>query len=162
MSTNASSSVVILPNSEGILCNAQSVEGTRTPDDIIRMAQPATKKQERLLLDLSQLIHGHPQFLPQLTELVRSRLETGNRAASVREAFERVRWDQHVSMRNALVPLVGRMLLYVNCDLNGMVQLIPRPIDETFGGASQTRNCRATMRGGWRGAMGGHLHKHPH
>jgi hypothetical protein len=124
---------MILPNSKNILSNAQTVERTRTPDDIIRMAQPATPEQERLLLDLSQLIHNHPEFFPELTELVRSQLENGNKAASVRRSFEDLRWDRHWSMRNALVPLIGRTLLYVNCDLNGKVELISRPLDDMLG-----------------------------
>jgi hypothetical protein len=133
MSTNVSSSAAILPNSEGILCNAQPVKGKRTPDDIIRMAQPASTKQERLLLDFSQLTHDHPEVLPQLAGLVRSHLERGNRAASVREAFERVRCDMHLHMANAILPLMTRVLLYVHLDLNGIVRLIPRPLDETLG-----------------------------
>lgn len=133
MSTNASSFGVILHNSEGILYNAQTVEGGRTPDDIIRMALPATTKQERLLLDFSQLTHDHPEVLPQLAGLVRSRLEMGNRAASMREAFERVRLDMHLHMANAILPLITRVLLYVHLDLNGMVRLIPLPLDETLG-----------------------------
>lgn len=133
MFINSSSPFVFLPNSEVILPNAQAVENTRIPDDIIRMAQPATLKDERLLLDLSHLIHNHPEFFPDMTELLRSQLGSGNRAASVRRHFEELRWERHWSMRNALVPLIGRTLLYVNCDLNGMLQLIPRPIDETLG-----------------------------
>jgi hypothetical protein len=128
-----SRSGINLHPAEGILSIAQTVGGTRTPDDIIRMAQPATMKEERLLLDFSQLAHGHPEALPQMAALVRSRSAMSNRAASVREAFERVRWDHHLSMRNALVPLVGRVLLYVYCDLNGIVKLNPVPLDAALG-----------------------------
>jgi hypothetical protein len=105
----------------------------RTTDDIIRMAQANTAKQARLLLDFSQLTHDHPELFEQLAELVYSRLETNNRAASVREAFERLRWDIHIRMSNDLVTLMGRALLYVHPDLDGMVKLIPRPIDEMLG-----------------------------
>ena len=133
MTINASGSGVFLPNGEAILCNAQTVEDRRSPDDIIRMAQPVTTEQERLLLDFSQLTHYHPEVFPELAALVRSRLERGNRAASVREAFERVRWDMHLPMPNNLLPLMGRALLYLHFDLNGMVRLIALPLDETLG-----------------------------
>ena len=33
----------------------------RTDDNLIRTARPATAKQERLLLDFSQLTHDHPE-----------------------------------------------------------------------------------------------------
>jgi hypothetical protein len=85
------------------------------------------------MLDLSHLIHTHPEFFPDLTELMRSQLGSGNRAASVRRHFEELRWERHWSMRNALVPLIGRTLLYVNCDMNGMVQLNPVPLDAALG-----------------------------
>ena len=133
MFINASNSDVIPHNSEEILCNVQSMEGMRTSDDIIRMAQPATTKQKRLLLDFSQLTHDHPEVLPQLAALVRSRLEMGNRAASMREAFEGVRMDMRLHMANAILPLMTRALLYVHLDLIGMVKLIPLPLDETLG-----------------------------
>lgn len=133
MSIHESSSSVILPNSKDVLSKAHAVARTRTPGDIIRMAQPATMKQERLLLDLSQLTHDRPEVLPQLAGGLRSRLETGNRAASMREAFERVRLDMHLHMANAILPLMTRVLLYVHLDLNGMVKLIPLPLDETLG-----------------------------
>ena len=58
----------------------------RTTDDIICMARPTTAKHARLLLDFSQLTHDHPELFEQLAGLVYSRLETNNRAASVREA----------------------------------------------------------------------------
>lgn len=105
----------------------------RSVDDLIRMAQPVTPKHERRLLDFSQLTHDHPEVLPQLAGLVRSHLEMGNRVASVREAFERVRRDMHLHMANAILPLMTRALLYIHLDLNGMVRLIPLPLDETFG-----------------------------
>lgn len=105
----------------------------RTVDDLIRMAQPGTAKQTRLLLDFSQLTHDHPELFEQLAELVCSRLETNNRAASVREAFERLRWDIRIQMSNDLVPLMGRALLYVHPDLTGMVQLNSLPLDEALG-----------------------------
>jgi len=133
MSTNAHSSVVNLHNSEGILCHAQTVKGRRTPDDIIRMAQPTTAKQERMLRDFSQLMHDHPGLFEQLAELVYSRLETGNCAASVHECFERLRWDIHLHMMNGLASLLARALVYVHPDLNGTVKLISRPWDEAFG-----------------------------
>lgn len=101
--------------------------------DIIRMAQPTTAKQERSLLDFSQLTHDHPEVLPMLAALVRSRLEMGNRAASVREPFERLRWDIHLHMSNDLVPLMARALLYLHPELNGMVQLKPVPLDQALG-----------------------------
>jgi hypothetical protein len=133
MSINASSSALILHNTEGVPRNAKPVEGMRSPEDIIRMAQPDTMKQERLLLDFSQLTHDHPEVFPQLAGLVRSRLEIGNRAASAREAFERVRFDMHLHMANAILPLMTRVLLYVHIDLNGAVRLISLPLDEALG-----------------------------
>jgi hypothetical protein len=105
----------------------------RTTNDIIRMAQPTTAKQAQLLLDFSQLMHDHPGLFEQLAELVYSRLATGSRAASVREAFERLRWDIHIRMSNDLVTLMGRALLYVHPDLTGMVKLNSRPIDAALG-----------------------------
>lgn len=105
----------------------------RTVDDLIRMAQPGTAKQARLLLDFSQLTHDHPELFVQLAALVYSRLETNSRAASAREAFERLRWDSHIQMSNDLVTLMGRALLYVHPDLTGMVQLNSRPLDEALG-----------------------------
>lgn len=104
----------------------------RRINDLITLAHPATAKEARLLLDFSQLTHDHPGLLEQLAELVYSRL-TDNRAASVREAFERLRWDIHIRMSNDLVTLMGRALLYVHPDLNGMVKLNPVPLDEALG-----------------------------
>jgi len=104
----------------------------RSSDDIIRMAQPASVGQERLLDDFTRLTRNNPDLIRQLSGLLHSRL-TGNRAAGVREAFERLRWDVHLRMSNDLVPLMGRVLLYVYPDLNGMVQLNPLPLDETLG-----------------------------
>lgn len=124
---------IILNSSENPLYTPQTMRGIRTPDDIVHMALPTTLKDERLLLDLSQLIHDHSEFFPDLTELLRSQLGRGNRAASVRRHFEELRWERHWSMRNALVPLIGRTLLYVNCDLNGKVELISRPLDDMLG-----------------------------
>jgi len=124
---------IILNSSENMLGTPQSLAGMRTPDDIIHIALPTTLKDERLLLDLSHLIHNHPEFFPDLTKLLRSQLGSGNRAASVRRHFEELRWERHWSMRNALVPLIGRTLLYVNCDLNGKVELISRPLDDILG-----------------------------
>jgi hypothetical protein len=105
----------------------------RCTDDLIGMAQPTTKKQKELLLDFSQLTHDYPGLIEQLAELVYSRLETNNRAASVREAFERLRWDIHIRMSNDLVPLMGRALLYVHPDLTGKVQLNSLPLDDALG-----------------------------
>jgi hypothetical protein len=105
---------------------------SRSADDIIRMAQPTTLEQARLLLTVSQLTQDHPGLFEQLAELVYSRL-TDNRAASVHEAFERLRWDIHLHMTNDIAPLLARMLLYVHPDLNGMVKLNPRPIDAVLG-----------------------------
>lgn len=122
MSTNASGFVASLPGSEG----------TRTPDDIIRMAQLHTMQQERLLLDLSQLMHDHPEVIPSLAEMVYSRLGD-NRAASVHECFERLRWDMHWHMPNSLAPLLARVVLYTHPDLNGMVRVVPVPLDEALG-----------------------------
>jgi hypothetical protein len=42
----------------------------RTTDDIIRMAQPGTAKQARLLLDFRQLTNDHPELFEQLAGLV--------------------------------------------------------------------------------------------
>lgn len=123
----------ILNSSESTLYAPQTLGGIRIPEDIIRIARPVTTQQDELLLDLSQLIHDAPEAFPELATLVRARLTTNNGAASVREACERLRWDRHVSMRNALVPLIGRTLLYVYCDLIGMVQLVSRPIDDILG-----------------------------
>ncbi len=153
---------IILNSSEITLYTSQTLAGMRTPDDIIRMALPTTLKDKRLVLDLSQLIHNHPEFFPDLTELLRSQLGGGNRAASVRRHFEDLRWERHWSMRNALVPLIGRTLLYVNCDMNGMVQLNPVPLDAHWECESLTGNCPAIMRGGWSGATDGHSQKRPH
>jgi hypothetical protein len=105
----------------------------RTTDDIILMAKPTTAKQARLVLDFSQLTHDHPELFEQLAGLVYSRLEKNSRAASVREAFERLRYDIHIRMSNDLVPLIGRALLYVHPDLIGTVKLNPRPLDEALG-----------------------------
>jgi hypothetical protein len=105
----------------------------RIIDDLIRMAHRTTAQQGRMLLDFSQLVHDHPALLEQLAERLYSRLETNNRAASVKEVFERLRWDIHVSMRNGLSPLMARALLYLHPDLNGMVQLVPLPLDEALG-----------------------------
>jgi hypothetical protein len=112
---------------------AKECELMRSTDDIIHMAKPTTAKQSRLLLDLRQLTHDHPGLFEQLSELVYSRLGADTRAASVREAFERLRWDIHLPMSNDLVPLMGRTLLYVHPDLNGMVQLNSLPLDEALG-----------------------------
>jgi hypothetical protein len=105
----------------------------RSTDDIIHMATPTTAKQSRLLLDFSQLTHDHPALFGQLADLVYARVETNKGAASVREAFERLRLDIHISMSNDLVPLMARALLYVNPDLTGMVKLQSRPLDEALG-----------------------------
>ncbi len=105
---------------------------SRRADDIIRMAQPTTAKDARLLRDFSQLTHDHPELFERLAALVQSRL-TGNRAASVHECFERLRWDIHIHMSNDLAPLLSRAVLYVHPDLNGMVKLTPRPLDELLG-----------------------------
>jgi hypothetical protein len=122
MSLNASSSVVSL----------YGPEGTRTSDDIIRMARPNTKQQERLLVDLSQLMHDHPELIPSLAEMVYARLGD-NRAASVHECFERLRWDMHWPMLNGLAPSLARVVLYIYPDLNGMVRVVPVPMDEALG-----------------------------
>jgi hypothetical protein len=55
MTPNVSSLVVLLHNLEGVVSNAQRLESVRTPDNLIRKAQPTTKQQERLLIDFSQL-----------------------------------------------------------------------------------------------------------
>src|ERR1035441_1887331 len=90
-------------------------------------------KQERLLLDFSQLTHDHPEVLPQVAARLRSRLDRGNRAASMREAFEGARWDMHLHMPNAFISLMARTLLYVHPEFNGMVKLTPRPLDDLLG-----------------------------
>jgi hypothetical protein len=105
----------------------------RSTDDIIHMATPTTTKQSRVLLDFSQLTHDHPGLFDQLADLVYARVETNKGAASVREAFERLRLDIHISMSNDLVPLMARALLYVHPDLTGMVKLQSRPLDEALG-----------------------------
>lgn len=105
----------------------------RKIDDLITLATPQTPKQERLLLAFSHLMHDHPKLFERVAELVYSRLATNNRAASVREAWERARWDNHTRMSNDLVPLMGRALLYVHPDLLGMVKLNARPLDEALG-----------------------------
>lgn len=112
--------------------NSLGTPRTRTPDDIIRNAQPTTMSQERLLRDFSQLTHDHTEVIPRLAELVYSRLED-NRAASVHECSERLRWDMRWRLANSLVPLLSRVLLYVYPDLNGKVQLVPVPLDEALG-----------------------------
>jgi len=133
MPINTVSSGAVLHHSRYNRSNLQTVAVLRTVDDIFQMAQPVTIKQERELRAFSQLTHDHPDVLPQVAVLVRSRAEMGTRAASVREAYEQVRWNMHLGMWNNLVPLVGRALLYVHLDLNGMVQLIPIPLDEALG-----------------------------
>ena len=88
--------------------------------------------RERLLLDFSQLMHDHPEVIPRLAELVFSRLG-GSRAASVHECFERLRWDMRWHMPNNLAPLLARAVLYTHPDLNGMVRVVPVPLDEALG-----------------------------
>lgn len=131
MSKNQSEPI-ILHSSENCLCNRRTPEGLRTADDIIRKAQPTTRKQERLLLQCSQLTHDQPDVLPQLAALVRSRLED-NRAASVHECFERLRWEMHLHMPNGLAPLLARVVLYIHPDMSGMVRVVPVPLDEALG-----------------------------
>jgi hypothetical protein len=126
------SNPVTLHSSETSLCTSRTPEGVRSPDDLIRNAQPATKKEERLLLDFSQLTNDHPEVIPRLAELVYSRLED-NRAASVHECFEHVRWEMHVHMPNGLAPLLSRAVLYTHPDLTGMVRVVPVPLDEALG-----------------------------
>jgi hypothetical protein len=126
------SNPVTLRSSETGLCISRTPEGVRTPDDLILKAQPATKEQERLMHDFSQLTHDHPEVIPRLAELVYSRLED-NRAASVHECFEHVRWEMHVHMPNSLAPLLARAVLYIHPDLNGMVRVVPVPLDEALG-----------------------------
>jgi hypothetical protein len=122
----------ILGSSANYHCTPQTTEGVRTPDDIIRKAKPTTEKQERVLLDFSHLAHHHPEVVPRLAELVSSRLGD-NRAASVHECFERLRWDLHLHMPNGLAPLLARAVLYSHPELNGMVRLVPVPLDEALG-----------------------------
>ena len=104
----------------------------RSVDDLIRIAKPSTKEETRLLLGLSQLTHDNPELFAQLAGLVYSRL-SDNRAASVHEAFERLRWNMHVGMSNDLAPLLSRAVLYVHPDLNGRVKLMPITIDAALG-----------------------------
>lgn len=104
----------------------------RSTDDLICFADPTDAKQARLLLLFSQLTHDHPQLFEQLVELVRSRL-VDNRAASVHEAFERLRWTIHRHMTNDVAPLMARAVLYVHPDLNGMVKLVPIALDAALG-----------------------------
>jgi hypothetical protein len=107
----------------------------RQPDDLIRFAQPIGIQQERLLLDFSQLTHDHPALFEQVADLVYSRLETTQHAASVHEAVERVRWDTHIEIDDNLVPLMCRALLYVHPDLVGQVEVrvTPTRLDEALG-----------------------------
>ena len=123
---------IILRSSESSLCNPCTPVGVRTPDDLIRNAQPATKKEERLLSDFSQLTNDHPEVIPRLAELVYSRLED-NRAASVHECFEHVRWEMRLHMLNGLAPLFARVVLYIYPDMNGMVRVVPVPLDDALG-----------------------------
>lgn len=131
MSKNQSEPI-ILRSSENSFGTPRTPEGPRTSDDITRNAQPTTTSQERLLHDFSQLTHDHPEVIPRLAELVYSRLED-NRAASVHECFEHVRWEMHVHMLNGLAPLFARAVLYTHPDLNGMVRVVPVPLDEALG-----------------------------
>ena len=39
----------------------------------------------------------------------------------------------HVHMLNGLAPLFARAVLYTNPDLNGMVRVVPVPLDEALG-----------------------------
>jgi hypothetical protein len=105
----------------------------RSITDLITIATPQTPKQELLLRDFSQLTHDHPGLFELVAELMYSRLATPHRAASVREAWERARWDIHIRMSNDLVTLMGRALLYVHPDLSGMVKVNPVPLDEALG-----------------------------
>jgi hypothetical protein len=105
----------------------------RHPDDLIRFAHPTGVKQARELLDVSQLIHDHPELLEQVAVLVYSRLETNHGAASVHEALERVRWNSHVKMSNVLAPMLARMLVYMHPDLVGQVEVHSIPLDEALG-----------------------------
>lgn len=105
----------------------------RTAYDIIRMAQPTTTKLKRILREFSQLVHDEPEVLPQLAGRLHSRLDMGNRCASTREAFEGVRLDMHVHMANDLLPLMARILLCFDPDLNGKVRLKPLLLDEVLG-----------------------------
>lgn len=123
---------IILHSFENGLCNPRTPEGVRTPDGLIRNAKPATKKEGRLVLDLSQLMQDRPEVVPRLAELVYSRLGD-NRAASVHECFERLRWDMRWHMPNGLAPLLARVVLYTHPDLNGMVRVVPVPLDEALG-----------------------------
>ena len=104
----------------------------RSADDLIRTAQPTTAKDARLLLAGSQLLHDHPGLFEQLADLVYSRL-TDNRAASVHECFERLRWDIHIRMSNDIAPLLARMLLYAYPNLAGKVALNPVSLDAALG-----------------------------
>lgn len=76
-------------------------------DLFLKQAQPGNPHQERLLRNFSQLVHDQPELLAQLAELVQFRLAKGNRAASVREAWERLRWDRRLKMPNTLASLQG-------------------------------------------------------
>jgi len=114
------------------LGSPQATEDVRNPDDIICTARPATEKQQRVILDFSNLTDLHPEVVPRLAELVSSRLGD-NRAASVHECFERLRWDMHLPMPNSLAPLLARAVLYSHPELNGMVQLVSVPLDGALG-----------------------------
>jgi len=126
------SNPVVLRSSGTSLCTLCTPQCVRTPDDLFLRAQPATKKEDRLMHDFSQLTHDHPEVIPRLVELVYSRLED-NRAASVHECFEHVRWEMHVHMLNGLAPLLARAVLYIHPDLTGMVRVVPVPLDEALG-----------------------------
>jgi hypothetical protein len=100
----------------------------RTTDDIIRMAQPKTPHQERLLRLFAELVHNHPETIGEVTALVYTGVRANERAgetkaASVKAACHRVRWDSRVHINEDIIALLARAVLYVHPDLLGAVEV---------------------------------------
>lgn len=100
----------------------------RRVDDLIRAAQPKTHHQERLLRLFAELVHNHPEIIGEVTALVYTRVRANERAghtkaASVKEACHRVRWDSRVHISEDLIALIARAVLYVHPDLLGAVEV---------------------------------------
>jgi hypothetical protein len=112
---------------------------SRSADDLVRMAQPTTAEQARHLLAFSQLIHDNPALLDQITTLVYSRVRSNERdghmkAASVKEACHRLRWDNRVHISESIIALIARAVLYIHPDLGGVVEVCSSVLfDEMLG-----------------------------
>lgn len=112
---------------------------SRNADDIIRMAQPTTVEQSQHLRTFSQLIHDNPALLSQVSSLVYSRVWSNERdghtkAASVKEACHRLRWDNRVHIGESLIALIARAVLYLHPDLDGVVEVCSSKLfDEMLG-----------------------------